>query len=109
MVALDLTMLTPSDLAAHAALTPSLQDEQRGDDSAIDQRIIKRELGLFRSTQVPLRRAIEIAEALHASSKTMDISFNGRKEAHQAVDNHVYNRVRNFLCERHKVPGRYLG
>ena len=80
MVALELTMLTPSDVAVHAALTPSLQDEQRGDDSAIDHRITERELELFRSVQVPLRRAMEIAEGLHAGSRTVDISFDGGKD-----------------------------
>jgi RNA-directed DNA polymerase len=26
--------------------------------------------------------------------------------AYRAVDDHVYDRVRNFLCKRHKAPGR---
>jgi len=81
MVALGLTMLTPSDVAAHGAFTASLQDEPRGDGSGIDRRIIERELGLFRSAQISLRRAMEIAEALHSSSRTMDISLDGGTDA----------------------------
>jgi RNA-directed DNA polymerase len=33
-------------------------------------------------------------------------SYGTRTPAYRAVDNHVYDRVRNFLVRRHKVPGR---
>jgi RNA-directed DNA polymerase len=32
--------------------------------------------------------------------------YGTRLKAYQAVDNHVYDRVRNFLVKRHKVDGR---
>ena len=34
-------------------------------------------------------------------------SHGALASAYQAVDDHVYNRVRNFLCKRHKVRARY--
>ena len=33
-------------------------------------------------------------------------SYGALSSAYQAVDDHVYDRVRSFLCKRHKVPGR---
>ena len=33
-------------------------------------------------------------------------SYGALASAYQAIDDHVYDRVRNFLCKRHKVPGR---
>ena len=33
-------------------------------------------------------------------------SFGARLPAHRAVDHHVYDRVRHFLAQRHKVQGR---
>ncbi|MGY4626395.1 group II intron maturase-specific domain-containing protein [Bradyrhizobium sp. USDA 4486] len=33
-------------------------------------------------------------------------SYGVRASAYQTIDNHVYDRVRNFQCKRHKVPGR---
>lgn len=81
VAALGLMMLTPTDVAADSALTPPLHDEQHSDDSVMDQRIIERELELFRSVQVPLLKAMKIAEGLHADSRTADISFDGGKEA----------------------------
>ncbi|XKM42810.1 group II intron maturase-specific domain-containing protein [Rhizobium ruizarguesonis] len=32
--------------------------------------------------------------------------YGSRLPAYRAVDNHVYERVRNFLTRRHKVAGR---
>ena len=32
--------------------------------------------------------------------------YGTRLPAYRAVDNHVYDRVRAFLCKRHKVQGR---
>ena len=36
-------------------------------------------------------------------------SYGTRFPAYRAVDNHVYERVRNFLARRHKVKGRGVG
>ena len=33
-------------------------------------------------------------------------SYGGLAPAYEAVDRHVYDRTRNFLCKRHKVQGR---
>ena len=33
-------------------------------------------------------------------------SHGALASAYQAVDDHVYDRVRSFLCKRHKAPGR---
>ena len=33
-------------------------------------------------------------------------SYGSHSSAYQAVDDHVYDRVRSFLCKRHKEPGR---
>jgi RNA-directed DNA polymerase len=33
-------------------------------------------------------------------------SYGTRLQAYRAIDQHVYDRVRNFLVKRHKVPGR---
>jgi RNA-directed DNA polymerase len=33
-------------------------------------------------------------------------SHGALASAYQVVDDHVYDRVRNFLCKRHKAPGR---
>ncbi len=33
-------------------------------------------------------------------------SYGSLSSAYQAVDDHVYDRVRSFLCKRHKEPGR---
>lgn len=33
-------------------------------------------------------------------------SYGGLASAYEAVDRHVYDRTRNFLCKRHKVQGR---
>jgi RNA-directed DNA polymerase len=33
-------------------------------------------------------------------------SYGTRLQAYRAIDNHVYDRVRNFLVKRHKVQGR---
>jgi RNA-directed DNA polymerase len=33
-------------------------------------------------------------------------SYGALASAYQATDDHVYDRVRNFLCKRHKVSGR---
>jgi RNA-directed DNA polymerase len=33
-------------------------------------------------------------------------SYGALASAYQTTDDHVYDRVRNFLCKRHKVPGR---
>jgi RNA-directed DNA polymerase len=33
-------------------------------------------------------------------------SYGALASAYQAVDDHVYDRVRSFLCKRHKVKGR---
>src|SRR5271165_6993788 len=32
--------------------------------------------------------------------------YGSLASAYQAVDDHVYDRVRSFLCKRHKAPGR---
>jgi uncharacterized membrane protein YkoI len=68
----------PFALPAHAtatldaaALTP--QDN----DSALDVHAVRRELDSFQAAQISLRKAMAIAEALHAGSITADISFDG--------------------------------
>jgi RNA-directed DNA polymerase len=33
-------------------------------------------------------------------------NYGSLAKVYRAVDHHVYDRVRNFLCKRHKVPGR---
>ena len=33
-------------------------------------------------------------------------SYGSLCSAYQAVDDHVYDRVRSFLCKRHEEPGR---
>lgn len=60
--------------SAAAALTPL------DSDSALDAHAVRRELDSFQSAQVSLRKAMAIAEALHAGSITADISFDGASD-----------------------------
>jgi uncharacterized membrane protein YkoI len=47
-----------------------VDNEDTGNDAA------RRELELFRAAKVPLRRAIAIAEKLHAGSRAADVTFD---------------------------------
>ena len=40
---------------------------------------------------------------------TAYFGYGTRLPAYRAVDNHVYERVRNFLVRRHKMQGRGVG
>ncbi|ERF85375.1 PepSY domain-containing protein [Bradyrhizobium viridifuturi] len=71
---LTATLASPAQAitsSAAAALTP--QD----DDSALDVHAVRRELDSFQAAQISLRKAMAIAEALHAGAITADISFDG--------------------------------
>ncbi|MDH2381229.1 PepSY domain-containing protein [Bradyrhizobium sp. CER78] len=60
--------------SAAAALTPP------DNDSAFDMHAVRRELDSFQSAQITLRKAMAIAEALHAGAITADVSFDGATE-----------------------------
>ena len=60
--------------SAAAAITPQESDR------APDVHAVRRELDSFQSAQISLRKAMAIAEALHAGSITADISFDGASE-----------------------------
>ncbi len=76
---LPLVALSPSRAIVWSDVTPVLfqdqaaaqaDNEDTGNDAAI------RELELFRAAKVPLRRAIAIAEELHAGSRAADVTFD---------------------------------
>ena len=69
-----------------------------------------------RTGQTPRsRRAISISPAICAAPVTSCALLGGWSDyfshgtlasVYRAVDDHVYDRVRNFLRKRHKAPGR---
>jgi len=73
-------------LAAASTPEPSPGQEQPTEP---DDKAVARQIELFRTAQVSLSRAIEIAERAHAGARTSDVSFDGGSGAP------VY-RVRTF-------------
>jgi uncharacterized membrane protein YkoI len=74
-----LSLIIPNLPAAIASPTvaPALVDNEPDVDLSV-AREVERELQRFRSARVPLRQALDIAERLHAGSRTADISFDGK-------------------------------
>ncbi len=60
---------------ADVANLPEASTQTSAPQSDADEATIRRVLDQFRTTQVPLSRAMAIAEHLHEGSKTADISF----------------------------------
>jgi uncharacterized membrane protein YkoI len=74
-----------------AAAAPSASEPSSGQEQTTnsDDREVAHQIELFRTAQVSLSRAIEIAERAHAGARTSDVSFDGGSGAP------VY-RVRTF-------------
>jgi hypothetical protein len=72
-----LTLLATAPCFAAAAPTPtdSPAGQEQGTDS--DDKALAHQIELFRTAQVSLGRAIEIAERAHAGARTSDVSFDG--------------------------------
>jgi uncharacterized membrane protein YkoI len=80
LVTLNLSMAAPTTaIASPTASAAVLADESSAESST--EKAVEHQLELFRSTQVPLRQAMRIAEALHPGSRTIDISFDGKDDA----------------------------
>jgi uncharacterized membrane protein YkoI len=77
------------DQTANSSETPHALD---GQNSKLEE-TIDRELEMFRNAQVPLQRALLIAESLYTGSRVVDISFDG------ASNPPVY-RVKNIQKEQ---------
>lgn len=69
----------PFTSPAHAlATTDAAATAPQNDDSGqLDARAVRRELDNFQAAQISLRKAMAIAERLHAGSTTADVSFDG--------------------------------
>ncbi|MCA6110639.1 PepSY domain-containing protein [Bradyrhizobium sp. CNPSo 4026] len=72
-----LTLLASAPSFAVAA--PSAPDSSSGQEQATesDDLAIAHQIEIFRTAQVSLNRAIEIAERAHAGARTSDVSFDG--------------------------------
>jgi Peptidase propeptide and YPEB domain len=75
---LMLLAFAPSYAAVPFTSEPSSGQEQGTDP---DDQSVAREIELFRTAQVSLSRAIEIAERARAGAKTSDVSFDGAAAA----------------------------
>ncbi len=76
---LPLVALSPSQAIAWPDATPVLLQKQAAaqvDNEDTGNDAARRELELFRAAKVPLRRAIAIAEKLHAGSRAADVTFD---------------------------------
>jgi uncharacterized membrane protein YkoI len=69
---LTLLASAPSVAVAAPSSSESTSDQGQGDDQTVAHQI-----ELFRTAQVSLTRAIEIAERAHAGARTSDVSFDG--------------------------------
>jgi uncharacterized membrane protein YkoI len=87
LVAGLLALLAPAPILAAAA--PSTPESSSGQEQKSDDLEVAHQIELFRTAQVSLSRAIEIAERAHAGARTSDVSFDGGSGAP------VY-RVRTF-------------
>ncbi|WP_454628235.1 PepSY domain-containing protein [Bradyrhizobium cenepequi] len=75
LVAGLLTLLASTPSYAAAAPTPeSAPGQEQGAES--DDKAVAHQIELFRTAQVSLSRAIEIAERAHAGARTSDVSFD---------------------------------
>jgi uncharacterized membrane protein YkoI len=84
-----LALLAPAPSFAVAAPSTPESSSNKEEMAEFDDKAVAREIELFRTAQVSLSRAIEIAERAHAGARTSDVSFDGGSGAP------VY-RVRTF-------------
>ena len=77
LVAGLLALLAPAPILAAAA--PSTPESSSGQEQGTksDDLEVAHQIELFRTAQVSLSRAIEIAEQAHAGARTSDVSFDG--------------------------------
>ncbi|WP_051334911.1 PepSY domain-containing protein [Bradyrhizobium sp. Ai1a-2] len=72
---LALLASAPSFAAAAPSSSEATSDQGQGTES--DDQAVAHQIELFRTAQVSLSRAIEIAERAHAGARTSDVSFDG--------------------------------
>jgi len=76
VILLSLLALASPHAITRSSATPAAQ-EGGAEDERSHQEAVNRELEAFRAAQVSVRQAMQIAEKLHAGSRTADISFEG--------------------------------
>ncbi len=90
---LSLLICAPSYAGATLDGEISAAQEQDANGNGLTDEAMRRELELFRGTEVSLRQALKIADSLHPGSRIVDVSFDG------GSGSSVY-RVKTFRQDR---------